>query len=56
MRWAEYVVRTKGKEVHTESWRENMKEGDHLEDLLVDGMKIIIIINNNIFKKRDGRT
>jgi hypothetical protein len=31
-----------------------MKERDHLEDLPVNGIKIIII-KNNIFKKYDGR-
>jgi hypothetical protein len=38
-------------EVHIKSWWGDLREGDHLEDLSVDGR----IILNWIFKKWDGR-
>jgi hypothetical protein len=39
------------KERDTQFWRENLKEGVHLEDLVIDG-KIILKFN---LKKRGGK-
>jgi hypothetical protein len=49
MRWAGHVARMGGGEVHTGFWWGDLREGDHLEDLGVDGR----IILKWIFKKWD---
>jgi hypothetical protein len=41
MRWARYMARMGRREMHLAFWWGNMKEGDTLEDLGVDG-KIIL--------------
>jgi len=43
---------TYGEDVHTGFWWENLRKGDHLEDLGTDGRKIL----KCIFKKWDGGT
>jgi hypothetical protein len=50
MRWAVYVVRREIGEVHRETWWGDLMKRDHLEDLGVDGNKILKLI----VKKLDG--
>jgi hypothetical protein len=52
IRWAVYVVRREKGEVHRETWWGDLMKGDHIEDLGVDGNKILKLI----FKKSDGDT
>jgi hypothetical protein len=41
MRWTGHVTRRERFEMHTVFWLQNLKRGDHLEDLGIDG-KIIL--------------
>jgi hypothetical protein len=41
MRWAGHVVRMGEKEVHTEFWWGDLREGDHLGDPGVDGRIVL---------------
>jgi hypothetical protein len=46
MGWTRHVIPTEEIKMHTKFWLENMKERDHLEDLLVDGSIILKSILN----------
>ena len=41
MRWVWYVASMGRGEVHKRFWWGNLREGEHLEDLSVDGIKIL---------------
>jgi hypothetical protein len=41
MRWVGHVARLGRGEVHTGWWLGNLREGDHLEDSILDGMIIL---------------
>jgi hypothetical protein len=47
-----YVVSREIGEVHRETWWGDLMKGDHIEDLRVDGNKILKLI----FKKSDSDT
>jgi len=50
IRWAGHVARLGTEEVHTGVWWVNLKVTNRLEDLRIDGRKIL----KWIFKKYDG--
>ena len=47
MRWAGHVAQVERGEVNTAFWRKSLRQGDHFQDLSVDGR----IIRKWIFKK-----
>jgi hypothetical protein len=50
MRWEGHLARMGKREVHTLFWCGDLREGNHLEDPVVDGRLIL----KRIFKKWDG--